>query len=234
MPNSTTAIVVAAGSGNRFSGHYIPKQFLEISRKPILAFTLETMQTVEEVDDVVLVINRDYEQLYHDIIRSYDFRKIKAIVYGGSTRQESICAGLNAASDAEYVVVQNAVCPMTSPDTIRRVLSKSLETGQGASAYIEVVDSIVASQDGVMTHFLNRRELSKLQAPQAFPLKLIRDCHERAHNDGIHDVSNDAFLLERYGHKLFLVRGEFVNIKITTTEDWILANAVLGPSALWV
>jgi len=227
MATKTKAIVIAGGMGNRFSGHYIPKQFVEINSKPILAFTLETMQSIRQISEIVMVINKNYEMLYEDIIRTYKIDRVRS-VYGGDTRQESIFNGLNAITDTDYVLVQNAVCPLTSPELIKAVLDTSIETDQAASAYIEVIDTIAKAHDNVIDEYLAKSSLVKLQAPQAFPYKLIKQCHEQAIADDLLNVTNDADLITRYGHKMHLVRGDFNNIKVTTTEDWLLAKVILG------
>lgn len=227
MAGKTKAIILAAGLGARFTGHYIPKQFVEIDGKPILVYTLEKIESITDIDSIVLVINPKYEQVYHDIIRSYGFSKISTIIFGGETRQESVCAGIKEAEGAEFVMVHNGVCPLTPLNVIRNVLARARETREGVSAYIEVVDTIVRSADGKVGEYLDRSSLVKLQAPQAFPLELIRECHDRAIADGIGGVTNDAHLVTRYGHTMNLVRGSFANIKVTTTEDWMLARVIL-------
>ena len=227
MATKTKVIVVAGGLGNRFSGHYIPKQFVEINTKPLLAYTLEAVQKNSQISETILVINKNYEMLYKDIIRTYKIDRVRS-VYGGRTRQESIFNGLTAISDTDYVLVQNAVCPLTSPELIKAVLDTSIETGQAASAYIEVVDTIARAHDEIIDECIIRSSLVKLQAPQAFPYEIIKKCHEKAIADGLTNVTNDAILITHYGYKMHLVRGDFNNIKVTTTEDWLLAKVILG------
>jgi 2-C-methyl-D-erythritol 4-phosphate cytidylyltransferase len=226
MSTVTKAIVLAGGLGVRFSEHYIPKQFIEIDSKPVLAYTLENVQQVSQVDGIILVVHNDYEKICRDIIRTYGIGNIE-VVYGGATRQESIYAGLQAARGADYVIVQNGVCPLTSPQLIEAVLRKSQETRNVASAYIEVVDTIAFAIDGVIDSCLDKSRLVKLQAPQACPYSVIMECHERAIADGLVGVANDAILVAHYGHRIHLVHGAFNNIKVTTTEDWLLVRAIL-------
>jgi len=223
----TKAIVIAGGMGGRFSGHYIPKQFVEINSKPILAFVLETIQSISEIAETILVINADYKKLYDDIIQTYNIQRVVPVP-GGDTRQESIGNGLKAAGQCDYVVIQNGVCPLTSKDLILNVLNQAVESNAGASAYVEVIDTVVSNKNGMVDEYLERSSLVKLQAPQAFPLSLIKTCHAQAVKDKLTNVTNDADLIHRYGYKMHLVKGAFNNIKVTTTEDWLLAKVILG------
>src|SRR5207245_4317194 len=91
-----SAVVLAAGSGSRFTGSFIPKQFVSLMGKPILAYILETYQNLDLVDDVTLVVNPRYEQLYYDIVDTYRFFKVRRMVKGGATRQAASEAGLYA------------------------------------------------------------------------------------------------------------------------------------------
>jgi len=220
------AIIIAGGVGSRFSGHYIPKQFVEVESKPILAFTLENVQSLEFIDEIVLVINKKYEELYKDIIKTYGLASVK-YVDGGSTRQESIRKGLEAVSGADFVMIQNGVCPMTSPKLMEKVIRKAIESGTGASSYVEIVDTVVEIENKKIHQYLDRSKLVKLQAPQVFDYQILKECHDKALAEGVEDVTNDADLLMRNGHDIHLVRGSFDNIKVTTTEDWLLAKSVL-------
>ena len=141
MSQITRAIVIAGGVGNRFSGHFIPKQFVEIEGKPVIAFTLQNVLQVPEIKEVVLVINKDYEQLYKDILKTYKLDGIRCI-YGGLTRQQSIKSGIREAAGSDYVVVQNAVCPLTEPKLISEVLNQTISKNISTSAYIDVIDTV--------------------------------------------------------------------------------------------
>src|SRR5206468_9553457 len=110
----TSAIVLAGGKGSRCTGTLVPKQFLQLRGKPIVAYVLETYESLPLIDDVTLVINAQYEQLYYDILDTYRFFKVRRVVAGGPTRQASSAAGLAATPPCEIVVVQDGVRPFTS------------------------------------------------------------------------------------------------------------------------
>src|SRR3990172_9200021 len=112
MPE-VTAIVLSGGTGSRFHGSFIPKQFVEIDNKPILAYCLDTYEAHPMIDEVTLVINEQYEQLYYDICSTFGYLKVRRFVPGGATRQESVARGLAAIDLCEIVVVQDGVRPFS-------------------------------------------------------------------------------------------------------------------------
>jgi len=221
-------LLLSGGKGNRFSNHFIPKQFVEINHKPIMVYALENIQRAPEIDSVVIVINENYKQLCEDILKTYKIEKFEAFIEGGTTRQESTFKGLCYLKDTDYVVVQNAVCPLSRPTLFSSVIAKSTNTNESATAFIEVVDTVVKKSQNKLSQYFDRSQLVKIQSPQVFPYQLIKECHERAVNDGILNITNDVHLIDHYGYPVHLVRGDFENIKITTMVDWFVANEILN------
>src|ERR671923_203346 len=117
-----TAIILSGGTGSRFHGSFIPKQFIEVDGKPILAYCLDTYEALPMVDEIVLVINALYEQLYYDICSTFGYLKVRKFVPGGSTRQESVARGLLVTSPCEIVVVQDGVRPFSSEKSIMEAI----------------------------------------------------------------------------------------------------------------
>src|SRR6185295_10701475 len=103
--SGVSAVILAGGSGSRFTGSFIPKQFVQVRGKPILAYVLETYQKLSLIDDITLVVNARYEQLYYDIVDTYKFFKVRRVVPGGSSRQGSAAAGLAAVEPCDVVVM---------------------------------------------------------------------------------------------------------------------------------
>src|SRR5437588_781295 len=126
MAGRVSAIILAGGSGSRFTGSFIPKQFVQVRGKPILAYILETYERLTQIDDVTLVVNPRYEQLYYDIVNTYGCLKVRRLVAGGDTRQASSAAGLAKLEPCEIVVVQDGVRPFSSP----RVIMEAVETAR--------------------------------------------------------------------------------------------------------
>jgi len=211
------AVVLAGGSGSRFTGSFIPKQFVSLMGKPILAYVLETYQNLDLVDDVTLVVNPRYEQLYYDIVDTYRFFKVRRMVKGGATRQASSAAGLDAIEPCEIVVVQDGVRPFTGP----RVIMEAVETARRVGA------ANVESRDGLIARIPERANLYSGQSPQAFRYDLLLDAHRKAAADGITDATDDAQLVLRTGGQVGVVEGSYANFKITTYQDFLFATSLV-------
>jgi len=226
-PGRVSAIILAGGSGSRFTGSFFPKQFVQVHGKPILAYVLETYQQLSLIDDITLVINARYEQLYYDIVDTYRCHKVRRMVHGGSTRQGSAAAGLEAVGECGIVVIQDGVRPFTGA----RVIVEAIETARkvgGANVMVRTLDTIVEARDGVIARIPDRTHLYNGQAPQAFRWELLSEAHRMAVADGVMDASDDAQLVLRIGGTVGLVEGSYANFKITTYEDFLFAESLVA------
>jgi 2-C-methyl-D-erythritol 4-phosphate cytidylyltransferase len=221
-----SAVILAGGSGSRFTGSFIPKQFVQVRGKPILAYVLETYQKLSLVDDVVLVMNPRYEQLYYDIVDTYKFYKVRRLVPGGATRQASAAAGLAAVEPCDIVVMQDGVRPFTSARIIMEAVEMARREG-GANVVVRALDTIIEGQDGFIERIPERTHLYNGQAPQAFRYDLLTEAHRRALADGITEASDDAQLVMRVGGRVGMVEGSYANFKITTYEDFLFASCMV-------
>ena len=234
---AVSAIVLAGGSGSRFTGSLVPKQFVQLRGKPILAYVLETYQQLALIEDVTLVINPQYEQLYYDIIDTYRFFKVRRVVPGGPTRQASSAAGLASLPPCEIVVVQDGVRPFTSPRVIMEAIEVARHLG-ASNVVVPTLDTIVETRDRLMVHVPDRRHLCHGQAPQAFRHALLTAAHRRAVAEGVVEASDDAQLVLRIGARVGIVEGSYANFKITTYEDFLFASNLvehqrLGDGERW-
>lgn len=221
-----SAIILAGGSGSRFTGSFIPKQFVQVRGKPILAYVLETYQALDLIDDVTLVVNQKYEQLYYDIVDTYGCFKVRRLVPGGATRQASSAAGLAVIDPCEIVVVQDGVRPFTSPRVIMEAVETARQVG-GANVVVRTLDTIVESRDGFISNIPDRTYLYSGQAPQAFRYDLLMDAHKRAVAAGITSATDDAQLVLSAGGRVGVVEGSYANFKITTYEDFLFASTIV-------
>jgi 2-C-methyl-D-erythritol 4-phosphate cytidylyltransferase len=221
-----SAVVLAGGSGSRFTGSFIPKQFVQVHGKPILAYVLETYQRLDQIDDITLVINARYENLYYDIVDTYRFYKVRRLVAGGSTRQGSSAAGLGAIDPCEIVVMQDGVRPFTSPRVIMEAVELARRVG-GANVVVPSLDTIVQAHDGVITTIPDRTHLYCGQAPQAFRYDLLMNAHRRAAELGVDGATDDAQLVLAAGGSVGVVEGSYQNFKITTYEDYLFASRLV-------
>lgn len=221
-----TSIVVAAGSGSRM-GTQTKKQYLCLNNKPLFIYTLESMEKQDKVKDTVLVVPPNDVDYCKSLIKKYFIEKVSNVVSGGDTRGASVYNGLQVvAMESEFVVVHDGARPFLS----QKVLNDALEIGvkEGAAIVaVPVKDTIKeVSPDGVVRNTLERSALWSVQTPQVFSKDLLVNCYEKALKEGFKGT-DDASLVEAYGHTVKVVMGDYKNIKITTKEDIEFAEYLL-------
>lgn len=218
-------IIVAAGSGTRFGG-VTPKQFLEIAGKPLLIHTLEKFENCAEVDEIILVISADEIAGFRTIAEKFNLNKLKRIVAGGKMRAESVFNGLRAVdkSSAEIVAVHDGARPFVTCAEITATLEKAKETGAACLVGL-VTDTIKEVAEGNIVGTIERTRLRRALTPQAFRFEILQKAFANA--DLSEAATDECFLVERLGQKIAVVEGSAKNIKITTREDWELAEIFL-------
>jgi len=220
------AIVVAAGQGRRFGGE-IPKQFLRLRDRPILAYSLITFDHHPAVDNIVLVTAPSWKSyIEREIVARFKIRKVVAIVDGGQERQDSVAAGLAAVNEApEFVVVHDAVRPLFSPQLLERVIAACLH----ADACIPAIlprDTVKHVKDDAVVRTLPREELRLAQTPQVFRREALINAFAHARRRGLLGT-DEAALVEAAGGRVGWVEGEESNVKITTPLDLKIAEIFL-------
>jgi 2-C-methyl-D-erythritol 4-phosphate cytidylyltransferase len=222
----TIAIIAAGGQGKRIEGK-LPKQFLMLKDKPILAHTVGKFERCELIEEIILVVPEDYlEYCSQAIVDKYGFKKVRKVVCGGKERQDSVYSGLKACpSDTSIVVIHDGVRPFISPDKI----SESVEMCQEKRAVVLAVPvketvKRVAHSNIITT--LDREKLWLTQTPQTFEYKLILNAYKKAEEDNFVGT-DDSALVERLGYEVTILEGDYKNIKITTTEDLMIAEKIL-------
>ncbi len=204
-----------------------PKQFLPLSGVPLLARTLEVFDAAPVIDHVVVAVTPGDEAQCRAVVQRYGFTKIRAIVPGGSVRQESVARGLDAiGDDAAIVVIHDAARPLVTGDLVQRVVEAAAASGAAVAAR-RVVDTLKrqGASDGEVTT-VDRDRLWTAQTPQAFRTALFREAVRRAFMDGFVGT-DDASLVERLGVPVALVEGEALNFKITCAQDFSLAEELI-------
>lgn len=222
-----SAIVVAAGSGSRMNA-CINKQYLLLSGKPILAHTLEVFEGSFFVSEIIVVINREEHEQFEDcILKPYKFAKIKAVVDGGATRQESVFNGLAKVSDGiEIVAVHDGARPFVTLDIIKDSIDIAAISG-AACVGVPAKDTIKqVNQSGIVEKTLERATLWSIQTPQVFSKIILKKAHRKAIADGFIGT-DDCSLVERLGQPVQMVMGSYSNIKITTPEDLAFAEILV-------
>ena len=220
-----TAIIVAAGEGRRFGGDR-PKQFANILGKPLIIHTLERFEACPAIDEIILVLSANG---LSTVAQNHDvsgISKIRSIVAGGKTRAESVRNGLNAvdAGAAEIVAVHDGARPLVRVDEIARTVSRAADTG--ASCLVTVVTDTVKTIDGEhIVGTVDRRNLRRALTPQAFRYDILMEAFEGV--DLSENITDECSLVEKLGIEIATVEGSPRNIKITTADDMIVAEAFL-------
>jgi ribitol-5-phosphate 2-dehydrogenase (NADP+) / D-ribitol-5-phosphate cytidylyltransferase len=223
--NNTYVIVLASGSGERISSH-VPKQFLKVAGRTLVEHTLEVFERHPRVDEIILVVHPQYRNLMEEILLRNRFSKVRRLLNGGRSRQESSAIGVAAIGSQDGVVlIHDAVRPFVSERIISDCLDALLENDAVDTA-IPATDTIVqVGADGLVHSVPRRQELMRGQTPQGFRLQAIREAHRRAAAEGYADVTDDCALVLKYGlAPIRVVRGDENNIKVTYAGDVFLAD----------
>ena len=216
-------IIVAGGKGLRM-GSDIPKQFLPIGGKPVLMRTLERFREYSADLQIILVLPEAQQDYWQELCRKYNFEVEYQLANGGQTRFHSVQNGLALVpDDAEGVVgVHDGVRPFPSIEVIRNCY----ETARTVKAVIPVIPVVetVRHLSPLTSKTVPRDEYRLVQTPQTFDIQLLKAANRQPYNDGFTD---DASVVESYGHAITLVEGNRENIKITTPYDIVVAEAIL-------
>ena len=226
------AVIFAGGSGVRM-GNAIPKQFLELDGKPVLAHTLELFDRHPCIDGIYLVVNVDYVEQAPEFARRWGVSKLCGVTVGGASAQESIYNGLTYAAAREpedsIVLLHDGVRPYVTPEVITANV-EAVEQYGSAITYTPCYETIVLSEDGAAVESIPPRSHSyTAQAPQSFRLGEILAAHARvrARPEGYAGMVDQATICFTLGIPIHLVPGNRGNVKITTPEDIVTLEALL-------
>lgn len=223
-----TAIVLAAGQGKRMNSK-VQKQFLLIKGKPVLYYSLSCFQNSREIEEIIVVTGNDSINFCkQEIIEAYGFSKVKAVIAGGRERYDSVYAGLCACEDSDYVFIHDGARPFLTEDMIRRGKEAVLASGACVIGMPSKDTIKIADENGMVASTPSRSLVWNIQTPQIFSYTAIREAYERARQQNMADITDDAMVMERFGNmKIKLVEGSYENIKITTPEDILVAKKIL-------
>ncbi len=224
--SGVSVVIAAAGKGSRM-GSDINKQYMEVLGKPILARTLQAFEDCSSINEVVITTGAaEIEYCRENIVGMYGFSKVSAITAGGASRQQSVYNGLQRVSEqCGIVLIHDGARPFIDAAGIEACIEAAEKYG-AACAAVPVKDTIKRTdQGGFVNETVDRRSLWSIQTPQAFQYGLILEAHRKAMADGF-EGTDDAVLAERLGHQVRLVMCSYYNIKITTGEDLIFAEAI--------
>lgn len=202
------------------------KQMLEMGGVPLLIHTLRRFEDCDAVDQIILVLQPNLTTDVLALISRYNLKKIARVVGGGAERQDSVYRGIQVIKEevADIIVVHDAVRPFIRPEEIRAVIERAQNTGAALMA-MAAIDTIKQVKSGRVQRTLDRKRIFHAQTPQAFRYSIIREAYERAYADGF-TATDDSQLVERIGHRVSVVEGSPINIKITRPFDLRLAEAI--------
>lgn len=226
------AILPAAGLGTRM-GAGVPKQFLELDGMPLVLFTLRRLATCPDITDFYIATRGDDMSALEDKVAKSGLGRPARVIHGGDTRHQSVANALSQVDPAtEIVLVHDAVRPFVTREQIERLIAEA--TARGAAILgVPAIDTVkevkrasLPEDVALITATIPRERIVLAQTPQAFSYALLRDAFKRAQEDDFAG-SDEAQLVERYGHDVFVVLGSQRNLKITRPEDMDLASFYL-------
>lgn len=223
----TSAVVLCAGVGNRFSENGIKKQNVLICGVPVAVRTLLAFEKAQTVDEVVVVVHEDDKELYAGYCVKYSLSKVSQIVCGGDTRMESSLRGFDAIDDrAEYVMIHDGARCLVTPEIIDRTAFEAYACGAAAAAEKSRDTVKIADSEACIENTVDRERVWLVKTPQVFLANMYRAAAYMAKKDGVF-VTDDCMMAERLGFKIKLVECGFQNLKITYPEDIEIAEAIL-------
>ncbi|MGO1590528.1 MAG: IspD/TarI family cytidylyltransferase [Ancrocorticia sp.] len=221
------AVLFAGGVGSRMKAGTVPKQFLEIHGKPVIVHTLELFEHHPEIDAIAVAILPSARAELEKLIRRFDIEKVRWVVDGGATGQESRHNALKAVAadcpEDSVVLVHDGVRPLINDEIISQNIDLVKREGNAITCS-KVTETIVESHEHILTDVIPRDHLYAAQAPQSFKLGEILDLYDRAVSEGENDSIDSCSLMHRYGKVIHRITGPKSNIKITTADDLYIAR----------
>ena len=226
MNDICSAIIAAAGSSRRMQGH--DKLWLPLAGRLTLARTIDVFDASPLIDSIVLVLNEERVVEAEQLCQQEGWRKIVSIIAGGQRRQDSVRLGLNALAHSDpqcrWVMIHDGARPLVTPAMLEAGL-QAVRQHLAAIAAVPVKDTIKSVEHDFVTATIDRSQHVAIQTPQVFSFPLIHSAHNAP--EARQDVTDDAVLLERLGHRVAIFPGSYTNIKITTQEDVLIAEAFI-------
>ena len=218
------AVIVAAGRSTRMGG--VDKTFAPILGIPLIAHTLHRFQLSPRVDQVVLVLAKDSLEQGRKLVQEGGYSKVTSVCSGGRRRQDSVRFGLDLLTACEWVMVHDGARPCFDDPMLQRGLEAAAEFGS-AVAGVPVKDTIKRIAENQMVRETpDRAQLWAAQTPQVFRYRTLLEAHKSCNQD----VTDDAAMLESLGHPVKMFLGAYENIKVTTADDLLIAEAFLKAS----
>lgn len=225
-------VIFAGGTGSRMHSKEKPKQFLMIHGKPIIIHTIEIFEHHPQIDSVVVSCIEAWIPYFKELLVRYNIKKVKKVVKGGNTGQDSIynaLCGAEEISDGEksIVLIHDGVRPLITEKTISDSICSVMKYGSAITS-VQVKETVLFTDGYAEIEEVVDRDRSRLaRAPQGFWLDKIISTHRQAIEENRHDFIDSCSLMQHYGSKMHLIDGPQENIKITTPDDFYVLRAIL-------
>ena len=225
-------VIFAGGVGKRMNSRVKPKQFINVYGKPIIIHTLELFDNHEEIDAIAVACLEDWIPYLEELLEKFNIKKVKKIVPGGASGQESIYNGLKAAEEIagvekSIVLIHDGVRPLIHAKTISDNIASVQEHGSAITSVTVKETVLVVSKDNSIDSVPKREDTRLARAPQSFYLDEIIGAHRKAIAENKLDFIDSCSMMQYYGKKLYLIEGPQENIKITTPDDFYTMRALL-------
>ncbi|MFT4415695.1 2-C-methyl-D-erythritol 4-phosphate cytidylyltransferase [Fredinandcohnia humi] len=218
-------VIPAAGQGKRMNAGK-NKQFIKLQSIPVIIHTLRVFEKDPHCSGIILVINKDEQEEFEKLLATYNIQKVTSLVHGGSERQHSVYNGLQNVRNSEIVLVHDGARPFVKVEFIHKLVKAAVENGAAILA-VPVKDTIKrASIDLHVNETVERSGLWAVQTPQAFHVSVLTAAHEQARREQ-YLGTDEASLVERLPRQVTIVEGDYLNIKLTTQDDLLFAEAIL-------
>lgn len=215
------AVILASGQGKRLNSS-TPKQFLLVNNHPLIFYTISAFEKCPDIDEIIIVSKKKYFPIIYQIIDKYGFNKVHMLVQGGKTRQLSSYNALvslkNFALKKDVVVIHDAARPLISSEQISLIINETIKHN-AVILVSNVTNTIVDFHNHKYQGILNRHDLLNAETPQSFTYGLILKAHENAKIQGINNATDDAQLVNNINKKIYVIKNQSNNLKVTTSSD---------------
>ena len=215
------AIVLAAGKSERLSDISVPKQLYLINKVPLFMYSVLSFNNIDDIDSIYVVTNQDCLEAVKQYISQYNLKKVKDVLLGGTSRQESVYKAIqrlkeDQVKDDDIVLIHDAARPLLSPNIIRNNI-EGVKEHNAVTTAIKMTDTVIKG-DGELDSFVDRSNLYRAQTPQSFRFNIIKEAHEKAHLSN-KNYSDDSALVKEIGYPVYIVEGTASLFKVTTLDD---------------
>jgi 2-C-methyl-D-erythritol 4-phosphate cytidylyltransferase len=219
-------VILAGGTGRRM-GAELPKQFLPLEGRPVIAWAMEAFNSHRDINGILIVSHRDYIGRIRSIAEDHNIGKLTDVLPGGETRQGSSYNAVtgHSFSGGDIILIHDAARPFITADMITHSIDAAREWG-AAGVYVPAIDTVTVGAEGFAAEIPDRKNLYYTQTPQTFTCGVIRDAHEKALARNTASASDDVQMALDAGYRVKMVEGAYTNIKITTPYDYEAARMI--------